>query len=329
MWGGGAGYFGNLALRISPDFSVVELDAARVPEKSRFRGLHYVRAYAERMPFQNGWFDGVVDSYSLAYTDIAKSIDEMFRVLKPGGKAALLLHSPDSDLVNGSKNNHASLVRHGWDETILLKIEEYLKRTTPAERKKELISEFLQLYHQLIEEGTAEEPGLLDSTAGPMDILANILFDRADRASALVELYRVSFSVWHELFKAADQVPTKQDDVARRFAIAGFVVDRLEVFRHQGFSQGWAIELTKPENSDVRENKNDIEADVLKTTIFNVDRSGLGLKVTLTDLGGKEVARGTLDGKRGAIEFRNLSVDSAESIVTSDLLTGAIKNFFC
>ncbi|MBK8574775.1 MAG: methyltransferase domain-containing protein [Elusimicrobia bacterium] len=257
--GGGAGYFGDIALKISPEFSVVELDVARVPEKSRFRGLQYVRAYAERMPFQNGSFDGVVDSYSLAYTDIAKSIDEMFRVLKPGGKAALLLHSPDSDLVNGSKNNHASLVRHGWDETILFKIEEFLKRTTPAERKKELISEFVQIYSQFMEEGISEEQGGLDSMAGPLDILANLLFDRADRAASLVELYRVSFSVWHELFKAADQVPTNKDDVARLFTQAGFVVDRLEVFRHDGFSQGWAIELTKPRNSDAGENRNDIE----------------------------------------------------------------------
>jgi ubiquinone/menaquinone biosynthesis C-methylase UbiE len=48
----------------------------------------------ENLPFENNYFDFVFSRVSLPYMDVPKALDEMNRVLSPGGDLWLLLHSP-------------------------------------------------------------------------------------------------------------------------------------------------------------------------------------------------------------------------------------------
>jgi len=69
---------------VATDLSLGMLDAARqVP----FR----VQADASALPFRSAAFDGVTCGYALRnFTDLAKTLDEMGRVVRPGGRVSLL-----------------------------------------------------------------------------------------------------------------------------------------------------------------------------------------------------------------------------------------------
>ena len=68
------------------DFSIEALRACRT------RGLPVVRGRAERLPFSPGTFDGVICKVVLPYANEAATIDEIGRVLRPGGTAYFVSH---------------------------------------------------------------------------------------------------------------------------------------------------------------------------------------------------------------------------------------------
>jgi SAM-dependent methyltransferase len=61
-------------------------------ERVRFHS----RVAAESLPFGDASFDLVISQYGLEYSDLARSVGEVARVLKPGGMVALVLHHRDS-----------------------------------------------------------------------------------------------------------------------------------------------------------------------------------------------------------------------------------------
>jgi SAM-dependent methyltransferase len=54
------------------------------------------RVAVESLPFADASFDLVVSQYGLEYSDLARSVGEVARVLKPGGAVALVLHHRDA-----------------------------------------------------------------------------------------------------------------------------------------------------------------------------------------------------------------------------------------
>lgn len=75
---------GCLAIGIEPDERLVTRAAAR--------GLCVLQARAEGLPFASAAFDGVVCEVVVPYTDEAKAISEIARVLRPGAVAKLSYH---------------------------------------------------------------------------------------------------------------------------------------------------------------------------------------------------------------------------------------------
>lgn len=63
--------------------------------------LHWVEADALALPFETAQFDAVTMGYGLRnVTDIPRSLGELYRVLKPGAKVAILdFHRPASPLM--------------------------------------------------------------------------------------------------------------------------------------------------------------------------------------------------------------------------------------
>jgi len=55
-------------------------------------GLVVCRASAEALPFASGAFDGVVCKVVIPYTDEARAVAELARVLRPGGVARVSFH---------------------------------------------------------------------------------------------------------------------------------------------------------------------------------------------------------------------------------------------
>lgn len=76
-------------------------DAAR-----RLAGITFHAGVAtEKLPFEASSFDAVSGHYSLEYADTAAALAEIHRVLKPGGDAQFIMHSPDSLLVRDAQRS--------------------------------------------------------------------------------------------------------------------------------------------------------------------------------------------------------------------------------
>jgi SAM-dependent methyltransferase len=85
----------------SPPFSIHGVDLADI-EPSRFVAgadvllsevTFHPRTAMEKLPFAAQSFDAVGSQYAIEYSIVEKSIEEVERVLKPGGKVRLLLHA--------------------------------------------------------------------------------------------------------------------------------------------------------------------------------------------------------------------------------------------
>jgi SAM-dependent methyltransferase len=63
----------------------------------------------EQLPFADAGFDIVFSQYAFEYSDWQRSIAEMIRVLRPGGKFGLLMHSAASRIVERSARQCAAL----------------------------------------------------------------------------------------------------------------------------------------------------------------------------------------------------------------------------
>lgn len=91
--------------RIAPQW----LDALAPQQRERIR-FHGATA-AEALPFEDASFDMVVSQYGLEYTDLARTVPELLRVLAPGGKVRLLTHHAGSRPVRLA---HAELAHLAW-----------------------------------------------------------------------------------------------------------------------------------------------------------------------------------------------------------------------
>jgi len=79
----------------SDDVTGVDIDnACLLLAKARFRSRRYVQAKGEYLPFKNESFDRVISAVALPYMNIPRALQEIHRVLVPGGRLTLSLHPP-------------------------------------------------------------------------------------------------------------------------------------------------------------------------------------------------------------------------------------------
>lgn len=93
-----------LELRPGVDLQCDAVDLASVapawpqslPAAERARLRFHQGVQAEHLPFADASFDLVVSQYGLEYSDLGRSVPELLRVLKPGGRVRLLVHHADA-----------------------------------------------------------------------------------------------------------------------------------------------------------------------------------------------------------------------------------------
>lgn len=74
------------------DYADVEAAAARMPADCRLLG----GVALEKLPFAAAAFDGASSQFGIEYADTRAALQELGRVLKPGGRALMLIHHADS-----------------------------------------------------------------------------------------------------------------------------------------------------------------------------------------------------------------------------------------
>lgn len=106
-------------------------------EQINFQG----RIAAEELPFADNYFDLVTSQYAIEYSDMARSVPEAVRVLKPGGIFCAVLHS-----------HHSLVVRQNRDNA---REAEYMLDSDIFSRSKQILGEILS--------GGDHNSGIIDS----------------------------------------------------------------------------------------------------------------------------------------------------------------------
>lgn len=74
------------------DYAEVEVASARLPADCRLMG----GVALEKLPFPAATFDGASSQFGIEYADSRTALQELGRVLKPGGRTLMLIHHADS-----------------------------------------------------------------------------------------------------------------------------------------------------------------------------------------------------------------------------------------
>ncbi len=89
--GCGKGRYARVLLEHNPDARVTGLDISEQMLRSVPPGIGRISAIMTELPFADGSFDGVYATESLEHAvDIERAVAEMCRVVRPGGKIAII-----------------------------------------------------------------------------------------------------------------------------------------------------------------------------------------------------------------------------------------------
>jgi malonyl-CoA O-methyltransferase len=89
--GCGKGRYARVLLQQNPDARITGLDISEQMLRSAPAGINKISAIMTDLPFASGSFDGIYATESLEHAvDIERAIEEMCRVIRPGGKLAII-----------------------------------------------------------------------------------------------------------------------------------------------------------------------------------------------------------------------------------------------
>jgi ubiquinone/menaquinone biosynthesis C-methylase UbiE len=177
--------------RGAKDFRIVAVDAADInpylyvtKHRSELAAIDFRPATpVESLPWPTASFDAVVSQYGIEYSDLRLSIPELARVIAPTGKARLILHAAEGEVVQRSKRAIAEidfLLREidlaGKAQHCLravAKIERNMDRSASAEgAARDSLDAFRTALHQTHQRiATASDPEILKNSGKMLDEL--------------------------------------------------------------------------------------------------------------------------------------------------------------
>jgi demethylmenaquinone methyltransferase/2-methoxy-6-polyprenyl-1,4-benzoquinol methylase len=88
--GGGTGRISHLLVDLVTQVVIADLSRDMLMQANKKGGLHTTCAHSEQLPFQEGYFDRIIVIDALHHVcDQAETADELWRVLKPGGRIVI------------------------------------------------------------------------------------------------------------------------------------------------------------------------------------------------------------------------------------------------
>ena len=238
-----------LAREASGDFELHGIDVARLPAPAAETRIRAFRMSAEQLAFSDEQFTAVTSVNGIEYAEINRAFPEMRRVMRRGAPAALVLHRPDSLIVESARKFLGFVKAVPLMETLALAwmyvhegtevIRSKLMRQVGALSRIEVSDDFGRYYRAVLN-GIPEAVGL--RTKSP------------ERAREMIERFekdlrwrrqRDQFMVSHMA-----RIPADREELTRWLERERFVVDTVsEVFHDNARDRaplGWAVRFHKP-----------------------------------------------------------------------------------
>lgn len=225
------------------------------------------RTPAEALPFDDATVDLVCSQFGLEYSDTSRSIPEIARILRAGGRAALILHHRDSAVV-GAAREEAQGLDYVLDEArVYLKTRNFLRALadTRAPRRTSdgtlppKVAKKRRAVDQAIESVQAEARGKSNPRIllGPLNYVQEVLaMTREIRASEalgwLEEARRRVVAMRQRLADMQAAACTEGDiaAIAEQLDAAGFEAIQTAVFDDEnGAVTGWRADATRVEGA--------------------------------------------------------------------------------
>jgi SAM-dependent methyltransferase len=101
--GCGAGIVGRVLLGARGDLRVTGVDVARITPSSDPRLCVLSETAMEELPFEDQHFDAAVSQFGFEYGSVARSAEEVARVLAPGAPFSFIIHHASSPIVRDDR----------------------------------------------------------------------------------------------------------------------------------------------------------------------------------------------------------------------------------
>lgn len=223
----------------------------------RSRTRFHPGVMAEQLPFGDAVFDACVSQFGLEYTDLARAVPELRRVLRAGGRVALVVHSTESLILRQAREELGHLA---WvlDESGLMDVgaglcDAFALAATPEGlRRLEGDSQAASLrstYNELMRQGGERAavspcPDVINETRE--GVARSLMACRASGSATpgLEALAALSARLRESRLRLRELVACALDRqaVATLLAPAGVALDRLETLRFDnGEIMGWGL----------------------------------------------------------------------------------------
>lgn len=263
------------AIEHSRTFKVIGIDYADINPAKMLAAHEGLQPLLEIIEFRGGVriealgeddasVDLLTSQYGFEYADADGAVAEAWRVLKPGGRAALILHHSASTVVEHAREGldqvRFCLQKEEIDKRIaaLVKImgdavTSEQRRALKNNRKAESLRKKINASLTRIKERSRE----YKDPEGFMGVMVpNLLkvFSDYKQASVAQKLkhvrdVRAAFDAYRERMAdlaGAALSPTQLDALVDRFEEAGFIVTQRGTLDYKGSLMGWTLELEKP-----------------------------------------------------------------------------------
>jgi SAM-dependent methyltransferase len=261
--------------RRDKEFDVLGIDYADIDPKATLAGRADLKPILERIDFRGGLRleatgleDGSVDlltsQYGFEYADREPAIAEALRVLKPGGRIALILHHCESAVITLARDGLAQvqlcLQQEKIDERVVALLEvvgnartaqerQALKGNPKAERLREQLNEALGRIVDRARHYRDPEGFIGVMLPNLMKVFGAYKDASLAQKLSYVAGVRAAFDAFRERMADlanASLAPVDFEALLTAFTTAGCVVEERGVLHYSGDLMGWTLEACKP-----------------------------------------------------------------------------------
>lgn len=229
------------------DYADVEAAGARLPRDCRLIG----GVGLEKLPFPAESFDGAASQFGIEYADTRPALQELGRVLKPGGRALMLIHHADSVITRQTADQIAAY------DSVLGKSAaiRHARRAFTAQRKgvpagsaEAALRDSVEQAAARLKPATAFEP--VRYMVGYLDDLARGLATyEPDSVLARLDIFEAGNAAWRHRQQSQSQAALDEpgrDLFVERAKRAGLALtDRADLQDENGQLLGWRAEFRK------------------------------------------------------------------------------------